>query len=56
MIEPASEMIVPTAEKIVMARNMLSMEEITSHVSTDERKEKKNISKVSNLVATVAIL
>ena len=33
-MEPASEMMVPMAENIVIARNIPSMAEIWSHVST----------------------
>ena len=33
-MEPASETMVPIAENIVRARNIASMEEIRSHVST----------------------
>ena len=33
-MEPASEIMVPMAENIVIARNIPSMEEIRSHVST----------------------
>lgn len=35
-MEPASEIMVPMAENIVIARNIPSMEEIRSHVSTSK--------------------
>lgn len=39
-MEPASDIMVPKAEKMVMARNIPSMDEITSHVSTGTKQNK----------------
>lgn len=49
-------MTVPKAEKIVIDRKRLSMAVITSHVSTDKRKQQKLLSKdLVSLYETVTV-